>query len=94
MRIRGRYAEAEPLYLETVETQKRVLGDDHPDTLISINNLATLYENQGRWAEAERCRRMWPFETITSPPVLVPEPRGALQWLSRVAHAAGVGPWW
>ena len=36
----GRYDEAEPLYLETLETRKRVLGDDHPDTLGSMNALA------------------------------------------------------
>ena len=40
----GRYDEAEPLYLETLETRKRVLGDDHPDTLNSMNNLANLYQ--------------------------------------------------
>jgi len=49
----GRYAEAEPLYLETLETRKRVLGDDHPDTLHSMNNLAIVYLDQGRYAEAE-----------------------------------------
>ena len=36
----GRYAEAEALYLATLETCKRVLGDEHPDTLWSMNNLA------------------------------------------------------
>ena len=30
-----------------------MLGDDHPNTLISINNLAGLYWSQGRYAEAE-----------------------------------------
>ncbi len=36
----GRYDEAEPLYLETLETRKRVLGADHPGTLRSMNSLA------------------------------------------------------
>jgi hypothetical protein len=27
---------------------KRVLGEEHPDTLTSIDNLATIYRNQGR----------------------------------------------
>ena len=49
----GRYTEAESLYLKTLETQKRVLGDDHPDTLRSMNNLALLYGRQGRDDEAE-----------------------------------------
>ena len=32
---------------------ERVLGAEHPDTLISVNNLAGLYESQGRYGEAE-----------------------------------------
>jgi len=36
-----------------METHKRVLGAEHPDTLTSINNLASTYRNQGRWKEAE-----------------------------------------
>jgi hypothetical protein len=31
----------------------RVLGDEHPDTLTSMANLASTYTNQGRWKEAE-----------------------------------------
>ena len=49
----GRYAEAEQLYLAALETLKRALGDDHPATLSSMNNLANLYSNQGRYAEAK-----------------------------------------
>jgi CHAT domain-containing protein/tetratricopeptide (TPR) repeat protein len=30
-----------------------VLGTEHPDTLQSVNNLAALYQTQGRYAEAE-----------------------------------------
>lgn len=30
-----------------------MLGREHPDTLLSANNLATLYQVQGRYAEAE-----------------------------------------
>ena len=36
-----------------METRKRVLGQDHPDTLISMGNLASTYWSQGRWKEAE-----------------------------------------
>jgi tetratricopeptide (TPR) repeat protein len=49
----GRYNEAEKLTLEEVETRKRVLGEEHPDTLISMGNLARTYKDQGRWKEAE-----------------------------------------
>jgi hypothetical protein len=36
-----------------MEMSKRVLGDEHPDTLTSMGNLALTYSNQGRWKEAE-----------------------------------------
>jgi hypothetical protein len=36
-----------------METRKRVLGQEHPDTLTSIANLASTFWNQGRWKEAE-----------------------------------------
>ncbi|KAH7394822.1 hypothetical protein BKA66DRAFT_438622 [Pyrenochaeta sp. MPI-SDFR-AT-0127] len=49
----GRYNESEKLFLQVMETLKRVCGDKHPNTLISITSLATTYWNQGRWKEAE-----------------------------------------
>jgi len=36
-----------------IETRKRVLGTEYPSTLISIDNLASIYRNQGHWKEAE-----------------------------------------
>ncbi|KAK2755649.1 kinesin light chain [Colletotrichum kahawae] len=36
-----------------METRKKVLGEEHPDTLTSMGNLASTYRNQGRWKEAE-----------------------------------------
>src|SRR3954464_11961823 len=36
-----------------MEVHGRVLGPEHPDTLISMANLASTYRNQGRWKEAE-----------------------------------------
>jgi tetratricopeptide (TPR) repeat protein len=49
----GRYREAEELQEHVMQTRKRVLGDEHPDTLTSINSLALTYWNQGRWEAAE-----------------------------------------
>ncbi|RYN97316.1 hypothetical protein AA0121_g13538, partial [Alternaria tenuissima] len=49
----GRYEEAEELEVQVMETRKRVLSDEHPDTLTSMANLALTYCNQGRWKEAE-----------------------------------------
>ena len=36
-----------------MEARLRVLGEEHPDTLSAIGNLASTYWNQGRWKEAE-----------------------------------------
>jgi tetratricopeptide (TPR) repeat protein len=49
----GRYTEAEGLLKQAMETHKRMLGQEHPDTLSSMNNLALTYRKQGRWKEAE-----------------------------------------
>jgi Tetratricopeptide repeat len=43
----GRYGEAEPALAEALQLSREVLGQRHPDTLISVNNLAGLYEAQG-----------------------------------------------
>ena len=32
---------------------EKALGPDHPDVAISLNNLAALYNDQGRYADAE-----------------------------------------
>ncbi|KAH8727406.1 kinesin light chain 3 [Phaeosphaeriaceae sp. PMI808] len=49
----GRYKEAEELEVQVMQTWKRVLGDEHPDTLTSMANLASTYSKQGRSREAE-----------------------------------------
>src|SRR5204862_129233 len=49
----GRYNEAEKALLEVMRRNRTVLGEEHPDTLTSMANLASTYRNQGRWTEAE-----------------------------------------
>jgi tetratricopeptide (TPR) repeat protein len=49
----GRYSEAEPFYLRSLEIRERQLGADHPDVATTLNNLAELYKSQGRYSEAE-----------------------------------------
>src|SRR3984957_14684730 len=49
----GYWKEAEELEVQVMETRKRILGTAHPDTLTSMNNLASTYRKQGRWKEAE-----------------------------------------
>ena len=41
----GEYAKAEPLYQEALRIRQKVLGPENPDTAISLNNLAVLYQN-------------------------------------------------
>jgi hypothetical protein len=36
-----------------MDMRKKLLGAEHPDTLISMANLASIYRDQGRWNEAE-----------------------------------------
>ena len=45
--------EAEELHLQVRDVRLRVLGAEHPDTLLAMGNLAVTYWSQGRWKEAE-----------------------------------------
>ena len=38
------------------EKRKQLFGEDHPDTLSSMGNLANTYRNKGRWNDAEELR--------------------------------------
>jgi len=49
----GRLKEMEALEVMAMEKRKRELGDDHPDTLRSMESLANTYWIQGRWSDAE-----------------------------------------
>jgi tetratricopeptide (TPR) repeat protein len=49
----GRWKEAEESCTQQIETERRKLGLDHPDTLTSMNNLAVTFRNQGRLDAAE-----------------------------------------
>jgi tetratricopeptide (TPR) repeat protein len=49
----GRYNDAEPLLLQSLDIRKRQLGNDHPHVAQSLNNLAQLYYSQGQYNDAE-----------------------------------------
>jgi CHAT domain-containing protein/tetratricopeptide (TPR) repeat protein len=49
----GKYTEAVKLAEETFALAERRLGAEHPLTLLSVNNLGSLYQAQGRYIEAE-----------------------------------------
>ena len=47
------YREAEPLSRQALEIRQKVLGQGHPSTATSLNNLARLLDDQGKPGEAE-----------------------------------------
>lgn len=49
----GLYTEAIPQMERALELRRRVLGEEHADTLISLQELGTLYERAGKAAVAE-----------------------------------------
>jgi len=53
----GLFREAEPLLVQSIETHRRAVGDDHPDTLTAINALADLYWYEAKYTEAEALYR-------------------------------------
>ena len=65
-----------------METRKRVLKEEHPDTLSSMNNLAVTYWNQGRRNEAtELMKEVVDLRTKTIG-VNHPDTIGAAQFLN------------
>jgi tetratricopeptide (TPR) repeat protein len=55
--ITGNYSKAEQLNQQTLQLKEKVLGKEHPDTLMSMNNLARSLRQQGKFAEAEAMHR-------------------------------------
>ncbi|KAF2725921.1 hypothetical protein K431DRAFT_214502 [Polychaeton citri CBS 116435] len=50
----GNFVDALAMAESSTEIRLEQLGVEHPDTLSSMNNLASTYRNQGRWKEAEQ----------------------------------------
>jgi len=51
----SKYEEAEEMSRQALGLRETmVLGKEHPSTLTSMNNLALVYWNGGRWDEAEK----------------------------------------
>jgi len=53
-RENGDWTGAENLDIQVMKTRNEVFGQEHPDTFISMGNLALTYLNQRRWNEAEQ----------------------------------------
>ncbi|MGO9468901.1 MAG: tetratricopeptide repeat protein [Isosphaeraceae bacterium] len=50
---RGKYAASQQLFEKALEIRRRLLGDDHPDSVRSYNDLALSLTSQGRYALAQ-----------------------------------------
>ncbi|KAK4116060.1 hypothetical protein N656DRAFT_786545 [Canariomyces notabilis] len=57
----GKYEDAERMHRQALGLKEKVLGKEHPDTLISMNNLSLVLrsqgKSQGKYEEAERIHR-------------------------------------
>jgi hypothetical protein len=51
---RGQYREAEQEYRDVLADRLRVLGPDHPSTLITRHEVAGMLAAQGHYREAEQ----------------------------------------
>jgi len=58
--MKGKYAEAEVMYRQTLQLNETVLGKDHPDTLRNMNGVASSLHEQGKYTEAEALHRQTP----------------------------------
>ena len=46
--------EAETLQIEVLDTRNKILGMEHPDTIIAMADLASTYQHLGKYTEAEK----------------------------------------
>ncbi len=53
----GLYSRAQPLLERAVDTQKRILGPEKRETLVSMSDLAWTLDHEGKYAEAEKLER-------------------------------------
>jgi tetratricopeptide (TPR) repeat protein len=78
----GQHREAEPFSRRTLAGCEKVLGKEHPDTLISMSNLALVLDRQGKYADAEEMNRR---TLATSEKVLGKEHPDTLTSMSNLA---------
>jgi Flp pilus assembly protein TadD len=56
----GKYEEAEQMHRQALGLKEKVLGQQHPSTLGSMNNLAVVLGSQGKYEEAKQMHRRAP----------------------------------
>jgi tetratricopeptide (TPR) repeat protein len=55
--LQGVYEEAEVMHRRALGAREKVLGSEHPDTLISVSHLGLVLSSQGKYDEAEAMHR-------------------------------------
>ena len=55
--VKGDYIKAKPIALSSLVLLEKALGQEHPDILTSISNLASVLYSQGKYEEAEAMNR-------------------------------------
>ena len=53
----GRWSEVYKMQVFHFRKTEKMLGKEHPDTLTSMNNLASVLDRQGKYEEAEKMHR-------------------------------------
>jgi tetratricopeptide (TPR) repeat protein len=81
---RGQYRQARRLQEQTVDASRRVLGDDHPDTLTSMNDLATI---QADLADLKGARKLYEYILAARWRVLGDDHAATLQSMNSLAEA-------
>ena len=67
--VSGKHGEAEQLHRKVLKARQRVLGPEHPDTLASQNNLATVLQAQGKHSTVVAwscCLHVWRMMLVHS----------------------------
>jgi hypothetical protein len=92
--------------VQVMETSRRVLGEEHPDTLTSMNNLALTWKGQGRGAEAmklmEKCVQLRTLVIGADHPHTLSSSAALIGWQnhdssvnqSPYKRKKGKGKWW
>ena len=68
LKMRGYFPDSKILLSDVLEARERTLGAEHPDTLLSVNNLAACLEAMGLLKDAERSTgKLW--NAVSAPSV-------------------------
>jgi hypothetical protein len=75
LRKQGKLSDAEPFAREAFAMRRKILGNEHPDTVESLKGLIDVLQQGGKSAEAKNFRReMAVPAAAASPPSTAPKP--------------------